>query len=160
MNCSRWEEKLALHAGGDLEPADAAQIESHLRDCESCRSLFDDIRQSLAMLVGEPVDSAAIDAVRERTLSALRPARLHLWRYAAALCLMLGGMSWWAGPTTLPGPPAVTVAVPPPALPPLPTPVIVTVPAKRVRKVVEKHESVVVKLQTADPDIVIYWITG
>jgi len=32
--------------------------------------------------------------------------------------------------------------------------------AKRVRKVIEKHESVVVKLQTADPNIVIYWITS
>jgi hypothetical protein len=41
-------------------------------------------------------------------------------------------------------------------MPPLPTPVAAR--AKKVRKA-EKHEPMVVKLQTDDPDVVIYWVT-
>ena len=159
MSCSHFEERLALYASCDLDPLEATQVELHLQDCSPCRVFLQEIRQSLALLDEEPVDSAAIDAVRERTLAALRPAPLHLWRYAAAVSLLSGGLSWGGWPTELPGPPAVSVAVAPPNLPPAPAPAPVLVRTKKVRKVVGEHESVVVKLETSDPNVVIYWIT-
>jgi hypothetical protein len=46
------------------------------------------------------------------------------------------------------------VAAPP--FKPMPKPVVRTV--RRVKKS-EKHESIVVKMLTSDPDVIIYWVT-
>ncbi len=37
MRCEQWEERIALHAGGDVTGGDAAQVERHLAECAPCR---------------------------------------------------------------------------------------------------------------------------
>jgi len=36
MNCADWEARVALHAGGDLTGAKAAEVEQHLGECSAC----------------------------------------------------------------------------------------------------------------------------
>jgi anti-sigma factor ChrR (cupin superfamily) len=159
MSCAHLEESLALYAGGDLDPVEAAGVESHLSGCAECRAFLDQMNQSLLLIREETVDWSAVEVMHQRTMSALQPPRFHIWRYAAAVVLVMGGLASWRSqaPVTVPPPPAIPVAVAQPKMLPLPA-VPVATRAKNVRKA-GKHETMVVKLQTDDPDVVIYWIT-
>ena len=50
MNCAEWEERIALHAGGDLAPGEAAEVERHLAECAGCQVFWSGMRESLAVL--------------------------------------------------------------------------------------------------------------
>lgn len=50
MNCSGYSKMLGLHAGGDLTSADAAKVEAHLADCESCRAELEGYRRMMEAL--------------------------------------------------------------------------------------------------------------
>ena len=50
MNCADWEARVALHAGGDLTGAKAAEVEQHLGECSACQLLWSGVRESLAEL--------------------------------------------------------------------------------------------------------------
>jgi hypothetical protein len=101
MNCSEWEERIALYAGGDLHPAEAAEVERHLGDCPGCRLFASDLKESLELLQDvhrEPLAPAHFAAVRARVLAELESGRQPWWRKvwvyglaaaAAALFLIL-----------------------------------------------------------------------
>ena len=165
MNCVEWETRVALHAGGDLAGADAMDVERHLEECSACQSLSSGVRESLAVLQAahaEVPSSAYFTAVRSRVMAELeRSARA--WRrlawisgvgVAAALLLMF---ALWPSPRAVPQAPRMLASIPPaPA-------VVKAAPAVRrpVRQVVAHVPSrtpLTVKLQTTDPNIVIYWI--
>ncbi len=157
MSCTHLEERLALYAGGDLDPVEAAKIELHLNGCAECRAFLGEMNASLAALQTETLEWAAVDVMHQRTISALRPAAFPFWRYAAAVAVVMGGLASWHFKPSAPIPlPVVSAAVTQPKMLPVIAPVVVR--AKKARRV-EKHESMVVKLQTDDPDVVIYWIT-
>ena len=207
MNCSDWEERIALHAGGDLPPAEAAEVERHLRECAGCQMLASGLKQSLALLKeahDEPLAPAHFSAVRARVVAKLEQKQ-PLWRRAwsfglaaavVALLVMLtmrpaqrlrqprtleavkessyaGGTA--CATTTSPACSEVGQAVPP-ASPasgrffhaslesstgPHHSP-----PHRRVARRVARPavpdapnpEPLIVKLQTDDPNVVIYWI--
>ena len=176
MNCSDWEERIALHAGGDLPPAEAAEVERHLRECAGCQVLASGLQQSLALLKeehDEPLAGAHFSAVRARVVAELERgapwARRRAWGYglaAAAAVALLAVLTLRPGRTPVRLAPAVVatnhapvVAVREP-LSPLPP------PHRRVaRRVVRPNvpddpdpEPLIVKLQTDDPNVVIYWI--
>jgi hypothetical protein len=159
MSCAHLEETLALYAGGDLDRVEAPRVESHLSGCAECRGFLDDINRSLVLIREEAVDWSAVDVMHQKTMSALQPARYHFWRYAAAVVFVMGGLTSWRlqAPVTVPPPPAIPVAVAQPNMLPLPAVPVIT-RAKKVRNAA-KHEPMVVKLQTDDPDVVIYWVT-
>ena len=50
MNCRDWEERLALYAGGDLAPDEAAEVERHLGECPGCQMFASGLKESLEML--------------------------------------------------------------------------------------------------------------
>jgi hypothetical protein len=179
MSCSEWEERIALHAGGDLSPVDAEAVERHVAECATCQELLSGLRQSEELLRGahaEPVDSAHYAAVRARVMSELAGERRPWWRQAwvyglvAAAVLLAVSLRprqpqtvavMKPAPVTpvLPAPPAAHEAVRQAAAPvhrrPRRKPAV-----KTVETVTAPAEPLVVKLITDDPDVVIYWITG
>jgi anti-sigma factor RsiW len=173
MNCSDWEQRIALHAGGDLPPAETAEVERHLRECAGCQVLASGMKQSLAMLKeahDEPLAPAHFSTVRARVMAELEQKRRPLWAWAwsfglaaaavallATLALRPGRMPERRAPVVAANRPPVVVAHEPAVTPP---------PHRRVaRRVVRPivpdapdPEPLIVKLQTDDPNVVIYWI--
>ena len=169
MNCVDWETRVALHAGGDLEGPEAAEVERHLGECSGCQFLWSGVRESLAVLQAahaELPEAAHFTAVRSRVLADLhREARS--WRRLAwisgvaamaALLLMLAVRP----SSVVPQAPRILASIPP-------APEVVKPRAEVVHQVVHrparqlvartsKREPLTIKLQTSDPNIVIYWI--
>jgi len=180
MNCGDWEERIALHAGGDLPPAEAAEVERHLGECAGCQVLESGLKQSLALLKeahDEPLAPAHFSAVRARVVAELEQerrrgtlwARWRAWGYglaavAVALLVMLA-----LRPGRIPVRRTVAVARTNRSLAVAAPPVVaVREPAapRAHRRVVRRAapanvpdpEPLMVKLQTDDPNVVIYWI--
>ena len=75
MSCRRYEEWLALEAGGDLPPEKACELSSHLRGCGDCRHAAEELRASLAALRAfhrSSVAEQSLDAARATVLAELR----------------------------------------------------------------------------------------
>lgn len=99
MNCGKWEERIALHAGGDLPPVEAAAVDRHVAECAACQALLSGLRQTAGLLReahSEPVDSAHYAAVRARVLSELAGRQRPRWAYAllAAAAMLLLVAVW------------------------------------------------------------------
>jgi hypothetical protein len=166
MNCRDWEERVALYAGGDLEPAGAAAVEKHLAGCSGCQVFASGMRQSVELLResrGDLPAEAAFTAVRARVLG--RIAARRRWGWAAALA----GIATAAACVALmlqverrpvPKPPALIARVPrapgeafliPRRIEPRPVYRAKTVRAKTT-------SPVLIRMVSNDPDVVIYWI--
>ncbi len=177
MNSSDWEERVALHAGGDLPPAEAAEVERHLRECAACQVLASGLKQSLALLKeahNEPLAPAHFSAVRARVMAELEQkrrrgalwARRWAWSFgvAAAAAALLVTLALRPGRTPERRAPVVAANHPPVVV--VREPVVPPPPHRRVaRRVVRPNvpdtpapEPLIVKLQTDDPNLVIYWI--
>ncbi|MGO9011615.1 MAG: anti-sigma factor family protein [Bryobacteraceae bacterium] len=92
MSCARWEGRVALFAGGDLETAEAVAVERHLSECAACCALVADLRlelDGLREVHAEPLAAAQYAAVRQRVLAELEkpPRRRVAWAWAAALAV-------------------------------------------------------------------------
>ncbi len=75
MSCRRYEEWLALEAGGDLPPEKAAELLRHLSECGDCRRAAEELRASQAALRSmhrSPVAERRLDAARAAALAELR----------------------------------------------------------------------------------------
>jgi hypothetical protein len=144
MNCVDWEERIALYSSGDLAPV---EVKGHLANCPGCRLFLEELE----------ANGTALAMLREQPLIRWeKRAKIPRWLpYAAAIALVFGADALWK-PETVAPPPPVRTAVDAPRFAPMPRPVIRTV--RRVKKS-EKHESIVVKMLTSDPDVIIYWVT-
>ena len=165
MNCFEWEERIALYAGGDLPTAEAAAVERHVAECADCQSLLSGLRASMSLVQeahGEPIESAHFAAVRARVLAELERAPAHRWRFAwmyavAAAAAVVLLLAVWPRPE-------LRLALPMPSAPAAPSMAKVRVTAPVIRVIPRKRpqaaptESVMVKLETDNPDVVIYWI--
>ena len=164
MNCADWETRVALHAGGDLTRAKAMEVERHLGECSACQLLWSGVRESLAELQaahGELPAAAHFTAVRGRVMAELErsavPWRRLAWiSGAATAALLLLLLTVWPG-REVPEAPRMLARIPPAPQ--------VAKAAPQVRPVVRQAAAQVprkapltIKLQTADPNIVIYWI--
>ena len=182
MNCSHWEERIALHAGGDLPPAEAVEVERHLRECAGCQVLASGLQRSLALLReahDEPLAEAHFSAVRARVVAELEQerrrgalwARRRAWGYglavvAVALLAMLalrpGRVPVVANTnrslTVAALSPPVAVAREPAAAPPQRRVARRKASRASAPQVVPDREPLIVKLLTDDPNVVIYWI--
>ena len=75
MSCRRYEEWLALEAGGDLPPEQAAELSRHMSECGNCRRAAEELRASQAALRAfhrSPVEEQRLDAARAAVLAELR----------------------------------------------------------------------------------------
>ena len=177
MNCSDWEEKFALYAGGDLSAAEAAGVEGHVAECAGCQMLLSGLRESLRLVREahqDPVDGAHYSAVRVRVLSELERTRApwwrHAWIFAAVAAAMLLVVAVRPKEVSVPAP--VAKVQPAPAVQTTAAPATsaqaTPVPRPPRRKQAPKEiavkaeppaEPLVVKLVTDDPNVIIYWIT-
>jgi len=54
MQCSEIQENLSAYLDGELDPAGAAELESHLEGCESCRSELESLRSTVELVRSVP----------------------------------------------------------------------------------------------------------
>lgn len=109
--CPDREQALALHAGGDLPPADARVLETHLSRCPGCRAFLAELEESrnaLAALATETSPAAGLADVHRRVMEEVRADGESLkerglfgaggswrWAAAAAVALALGAALLW-----------------------------------------------------------------
>ncbi len=166
MRCAEWEERIALAAGGDLSGGAAAEVEAHLARCAGCHEFAGELRDGLDLLReshGDSIPAAAYTAVRARVMTEI--GRRRAWRFAwacaaAAMLLAVAGLQHGTRVEPLrrvaPAPPEAAEVGNLDAAHAHPVP-----RQRRVRRpaVAQAHnETVLVKLETGNPDIVIYWI--
>jgi hypothetical protein len=135
-----------------------AEIEAHLRVCADCRGLAEELRENLTALHAMRDEEFTV----EQTLvcNGGFSRRWAAVTAAAALALLAISLAWHRkAPVVAPPSPPVVAAAPPPA------PEIVAVaPIRKHRRKIAKpkppqpEETLMVKMLTPDPDIVIYWI--
>jgi hypothetical protein len=170
MNCVEWETRVALHAGGDLTGAEAVDVEWHLSECSACQVFWSRLRESLAVLrAAHAVVPASphFTAVRSRVMAELEN-RARRWRWlawmaaGAALAVLL--MVALRPARVVPEAPRLLASIPP--APRLAKVVpLVTQAVRRSRRLsvarvahTPRRAPLTIKFQTADPNIVIYWI--
>jgi hypothetical protein len=162
MNCPNWEERLALHVGGDLAEPEAAAADRHLADCAGCQVFFGGLKAGLAALQAshaEELASAHFAAVRRRVLAEIAGQRRPFWRRAwmyAAVAVVAALWLLAVRPAAVPPPPEVALFHPP-----APPPVVTDLPRVRpasspVRRAAQK---LVIRVVTDNPEVVIYWIS-
>jgi hypothetical protein len=160
MNCVDWEERVAMHAGGDLTPAEFTDVERHLAGCPACHGFWTELREVLDTLRDEhctDIDAAHFTAVRAIVIAEIERGR-KTWRRLA-----------WVSGVGIAAALLLGVALRPAPLPPPPPRVAVSIPGADLTPRADKpaesrlqarhlRPPVLVKLQTSDPNIVIYWI--
>jgi hypothetical protein len=168
-----------------LPAGEAVEVERHLGECAGCQVLWRGLRESLETLRAahrsdqqDTLGPAHFTAVRGRVLAELARSRRAWWGWvwagglgAAALAVVLGLAMW---PARTPPPPRLALAIPPAqtladargsdqsrdhkgatfAAHSRPARERVRVVAPETRQ----RQPLTVKLQTSDPNIVIYWI--
>lgn len=174
MSCTDRELQIALYAGGDLPGRQAADLEHHFGGCAECRALLDDFVASRTAFAAaaEDVDEFAASAVRHRVMAKLRaPAsRGFLPVFAAAFSAAVIIIAFLITPRDVarlrivPAAPVVAQVPLPnrPAVQPVGVGTVAHVRRRSKPETVqsrEPEEPVLVKLETEDPNIVIYWIT-
>lgn len=176
MHCKDWEERVALHVGGDLAAADAAGVERHLAECAGCQVFWSGMKESLELLHGAHAEALApgiYTAVRGRVLGDLQAelaSRKVWWRsqwvygLAAAVVMAVGLASWPRPKVEIPPLRVVAVIPPAPAAQVLRAVQGRSLPHKRRVAAAEQignpppRQPLMVRLVTDDPNVVIYWI--
>jgi hypothetical protein len=128
MNCTGFEERIALYVEGDLPGGERDRMESHLEVCAECRELLADLRDSQLVfkaLRQELPNSSDLLTVREHVLAEVAssrswwarvfsPATLSKAAVATTALIALGGAALWFGSSEDPANvPVVAEAVPP-----------------------------------------------
>ena len=125
-----------------------------------------DWKELLRAAHNEPLDPAHYTAIRARVMAQIERPR-SLWRTFAWLsgvgaiaAVLLFAVALHRADVALPPPPRVTIALlpaPPPELPAVRKPRPIRVAHARPEPH-PRREPLIIKLQTSDPNIVIYWI--
>ena len=187
MSCRDWEERIALHAGGEQTGEQAAEVERHLAECAGCRETAAAYGWGLELLREahrEPIAPAHYAAVRARVLAELgrerRPGWRRPWVWGLAAAVAVAALVMFlrpvpvgrAGvPTSFVGPPAFLPSAPVAQVSPPEAETAGANPAAQRRhptlaQVKQEGrpggpphlEAVTIKLLTDDPNVIIYWI--
>jgi len=100
MDCNFRQTQLEAYLDGELERADARELEAHLDDCAECRAALDRLDALRRELRAAGLRHTAPESLRARIAAtpltaapgAMAPRRMRdgVWRYAAALLLAFG----------------------------------------------------------------------
>jgi anti-sigma factor RsiW len=98
MTCEHYDRDLALYVEGELSAKAAGVLERHLQQCQRCQAFLRSLEVSqrgLRAFASEPLDDAALAAVRVRVLTEVTsdalqtvPSRRWVWALAAGLVLL------------------------------------------------------------------------
>ncbi len=112
MDCAQARQKLPPYLDGELDAADARQLEQHLGSCTACaelaarqRTLGNDLRQAIRLESPAGLRERILAQADASTRPATRPRRVRMpalaW-FAAAACLAIGWFlsHWWYQPTS------------------------------------------------------------
>jgi hypothetical protein len=140
------------------------EVEQHLGECSACQLLWSGVRESLAELQaahGELPAAAHFTAVRARVIAELerraRPWRRLAWiSVASAAAALLPLVTLWPG-RMVSQPPRIVARIPPAPEAVKAAPAVRPVVRQALARV-PRRVPLTIKLQTADPNIVIYWI--
>jgi len=165
MNCVEWETLVALHAGGDASETEAEEVERHLGECSGCQVLWSGVRESLALLRtahGEAPDAAHFTAVRTRVMAELErgapPWRRLAWiSGVGAVAAVVLFLALWPAPVD-PVPARMLASIPPATLAVRPVLPVRTPAVRQAAARARQREPITIKLQTSDPNVVIYWL--
>jgi hypothetical protein len=175
MNCTEWQERVALFVGADLPVDEEAAVEQHLAACGDCRLLEQELSQSRAVLLSlRTINDDDLSVVRSNVLGALQKRKHRMvpaWLpYAAVIAALVIGWTIWPprapvsdsrGPQKSSG----TARISRPSEParsaraPQKSVRAARVNKRRAPAPAPKPEPTVVTLYTDDPDVVIVWIT-
>ncbi len=163
MNCVEWESRVALHAGGDVTGAEALEVERHLGECAACQLLWSGVRDSLAVLQAAHTElpaAAHFTAVRYRVMAELersaRPWRTLARIFGAAVAVVVLLLAFWPA-RPVPEAPRMMASIPPAPEVVQARPAVL-LPVRHAVARAPRRAPLTVKLQTSDPNIVIYWI--
>lgn len=87
MNCNSFEEWITLYVEGDLDPARARDVKSHLGSCTSCQRFLKELEASQAIvkeLAAESLAPSSFNVVRQRVMQEVNrrhEARPVWWRF-------------------------------------------------------------------------------
>jgi anti-sigma factor RsiW len=98
MSCERVEDLLVAYADGELESAERARVEEHLRGCPRCRALLETLRDADSVLAAFPEVEPGPE-LRARLLAI--PSRRPLGRRVFALLLRPSLQPFYAAATIL-----------------------------------------------------------
>lgn len=186
--CPEWQERVALHAGLDLTPAETYDVELHLAQCANCGYFAAQLRADLRALRDDhakPIAPAHYTALRARVMERVRVEQNAVpWlRLTWAAAFAAAALFLLVSPRPTPRPPIAKQQL---ATRPLVSsldsshdravprnPRLRRVASSRRRKkqppilvarvvgppAPSQNQPIVVKLLTNDPNIVIYWIT-
>lgn len=161
MTCRECEVLLGDDAFG-------AAVEEHLGSCLDCRASAEELRENAAALSAMRDEMLSMAPVSARSVTFSRRPRPAIWiGAAAAAVLLLALASLWprkSAPVVSP-PPPVQIAAAVPELPVLAAAApVVTRPRKARHKQLKPEpapeETMLVKMLTPDPEVVVYWIVG
>ena len=180
MTCEAFEKLIALDAGADLPPRETARLQAHLETCAPCRDLARSIGESqagLRALTEVTLDEDALARWRRGVLARIEDQpqrRILAWRWAWAAAATMALVALFAVPRMVRRPPSlppVSRALPLASEQPQPpAPVAQALPPASASQTVAHHhprrhrapapaaEPLLVKLETSDPNVVIYWI--
>jgi hypothetical protein len=167
MNCTEWEERIALCAGEDLDAPGAAAVERHLRECPGCQLFASGLAESLECVKAAHAGDIAAGhytALRARVLAAVGRERQRQWRgwaYAAAAAIAAAAVLLAAPRWKVPELRSPSVQISPPAgwaTIAAPHPLRTHPPSAGRSPARQRREQVLVKVETDNPDVVILWI--
>ncbi len=159
MTCAEWQERIAA------EEIDAG-VRAHLASCGDCAEFVRELEANAAALREVTVPAAAYAAVRARVRAEVRrPRRRWIWAWVCAgAAAVIAALVLLATPrrAQLPLPDVAYAATPPHVIvPQTPVRVVRHRHTKRLaprRELARAEQPMTIKLQTDDPDVVIYWI--
>ena len=181
MNCQEWEERIALYVAGDRAAADAGETERHIAGCAGCQVFWSGMKQSLEWLREahqEEIAPAHYAAVRARVMTQLERGRAPWWKQVwvyrvglaavvVVIALMMARPHAQSPRVAMAKAAVVEVSADagqgagsrPGGLPHYRHAVVSE--ASRTRRsggLPHNAETILVKLETDNPDVVIYWI--
>lgn len=164
MNCRDWELELAA----SLDTPPAVPLAAHLTQCPSCRALHEQLlldQDDLRQLAAQPLPPQALDQLHTAVMAQI-PTRRFAWRIPLAIAAAAAATfvpAWMLLRPSAPPPVRVEQAVvvqPPPEPQVIPAPVAparARRPRSPQRGSPQRGQALLVKLETADPNVVIYW---